>query len=94
LIGGRKDGLQIEADLDVNNLIAQFAKGDHGDDNANGNGEAFAQNVLDDLIAAQKDTEGDSQECPICLEIMDPPMIVPKCMHRMYVGNTGSPYYI
>ncbi|KZO93169.1 hypothetical protein CALVIDRAFT_486163 [Calocera viscosa TUFC12733] len=82
LIGGRKEGLDIEADLDVNNLIAQFAKGDRGPDVGTANGDAFAKNVLDDLIAAQNDDEGNSDECPICLEIMDPPMIVPNCMHR------------
>ncbi|KZT62310.1 hypothetical protein CALCODRAFT_426276 [Calocera cornea HHB12733] len=82
LIGGRKQELDIEADLDVNNLIAQFTKGNQEGDESTTNGDAFAKNVLDDLIAAQNDEDGSSEECPICLEIMDPPMIVPNCMHR------------
>ncbi|KAK7465321.1 DNA helicase rad5 [Stygiomarasmius scandens] len=56
--------------MDVNDLIQKFA-GENGE-----SGNAFAETVLANI------GEDESGECPICLDVMENPMIVPECLHR------------
>ncbi|KAI0784921.1 SNF2 family N-terminal domain-containing protein [Abortiporus biennis] len=60
--------------VDVNALIKTFA-----DENETSVGKAniFAEGVLKNLGA-----EDVVEECPICLDTMDTPMIIPGCMHQ------------
>ncbi|KAJ4485680.1 RAD5-like protein [Lentinula aciculospora] len=57
--------------VDVNEMIKKFAE-DEGQSNV------FAKAVLADL---DDQAEGAS-ECPICLDVMETPTIVPECLHR------------
>ncbi|KAF7337701.1 DNA repair protein RAD5 [Mycena sanguinolenta] len=62
-----------EGTVDVNDLIKRFAN----DDEEEGSVNVFAQNALNDL-----DIDEEDAECPICMDIMQSPMIIPQCMHR------------
>lgn len=71
------DQASQDAEIDLQSLIAQFTNGETGavdDKQAN-----FATRVLDGLQVE------DDEECPICMEVMDPPVLAPKCMHKSYV---------
>ncbi|KIK70544.1 hypothetical protein GYMLUDRAFT_148103 [Collybiopsis luxurians FD-317 M1] len=60
-----------ESIVDVNEMIKKFAEdGDRSD--------AFAEAVL----AGLDDQAEAAAECPICLDVMESPMIVPECLHR------------
>lgn len=37
---------------------------------------SFAKNVLSNLAASETD------ECPICLDVMEAAVIIPQCLHR------------
>jgi len=37
---------------------------------------SFAKNVLDNLATSETD------ECPICLDVMETAVIIPQCLHR------------
>lgn len=60
--------------VDVNEMIKKFAEG-------NEQSSAFAESVLANL----DDEVEDTSECPICLDVMELPMIVPVCLHRWFV---------
>ncbi|KAJ6520356.1 RAD5-like protein [Mycena sanguinolenta] len=62
-----------EGTVDVNDLIKRFAN----DDQEEGTVNVFAQNALNDIQIDEADAE-----CPICMDIMQSPMIIPECMHR------------
>ena len=63
--------------VDIDAMIKQFAREDCTSvSNRDG---AFAEGVLNNL--ADNDTE-----CPICLDVMQSPMIIPACMHQWYDG--------
>lgn len=71
------DQASRDAEIDLQSLIAQFTSGKTG---AVDEVQAtFATRVLESL-----QTE-DDQECPVCMEAMDPPVLAPKCMHKTYV---------
>jgi hypothetical protein len=77
----REDQASRDAEIDLQSLIAQFTSGETGVvDEAQAN---FAARVLDSLQVE------DDQECPVCMEVMDPPVLAPKCMHKAYV----KPFY-
>ncbi|KAF5374959.1 hypothetical protein D9758_000535 [Tetrapyrgos nigripes] len=59
-----------EGVVDINDLIRKFA--DENGESSN----AFAETVLSNI------EEEEAGECPICLDVMDNPMIVPDCLHR------------
>jgi hypothetical protein len=63
----------------VRDLISRYLHGmEDGGEIVDGTTEPnFAQLNLDTLRSKEE------QECPICLEPMDPPMLAPKCMHSM-----------
>lgn len=63
-----------EGTVDVNELIKRFAN----DEQAEGNGvNVFAQNALNDIQIDEADAE-----CPMCMDVMQSPMVIPQCMHR------------
>ncbi|KAJ6541849.1 SNF2 family N-terminal domain-containing protein [Mycena capillaripes] len=66
-----KDG---EGTVDVNELIKRFA---NDEDTGEGSSNVFAQNALKDLQLDEADAE-----CPMCMDVMQSPMIIPECMHR------------
>lgn len=57
--------------VDVNDMIQRFAA-----DSEAGNKNSFAEEVLANLADAEV------SECPICLDAMEIPMIIPECMHQ------------
>ena len=63
--------------VDINTMIKQFATNQNA---LEGGGNAFAEGVLANL----GDIES-SEECPICLDVMQSPMIIPVCMHKWCV---------
>ncbi|KAF7347384.1 DNA repair protein RAD5 [Mycena venus] len=63
-----------EGTVDVNALIKRFANDEEAGE---GNANVFAQNALKDLQVDEADAE-----CPMCMDVMQSPMIIPECMHR------------
>ncbi|PVG03217.1 hypothetical protein CPB86DRAFT_723782 [Serendipita vermifera] len=65
-------------EVGVDELIARYLRGAGDGGVANNTIEPnFAQFNLDALRSREE------QECPVCLEPMDPPMLAPKCMHSI-----------
>ena len=58
--------------VNVDDLIKDFTAGEPTEGSKN----VFAENFLTNI---EKD---DGQECPICFDIMQAPMIIPKCLHQ------------
>ncbi|KAI6048010.1 SNF2 family N-terminal domain-containing protein [Pisolithus marmoratus] len=59
--------------IDLDMLISDISK----DSNCEGGSKkAFAENVLADLANASE------VECPICLDVVENPLIIPRCMHQ------------
>lgn len=69
--------------VDVNEMIKKFTE-----DNEQSN--VFAETVLANL----EDEVGDGSECPICLDVISTPMIVPGCLHKWFVVYCLSSIYI
>ncbi|KAJ3814435.1 DNA repair protein RAD5 [Lentinula aff. lateritia] len=57
--------------VDVNEMIKKFSENEE-------QSNVFAETVLADL----DDQAQSATECPICLDVMEIPMIVPECLHR------------
>ncbi|KAI5835930.1 hypothetical protein K523DRAFT_367986 [Schizophyllum commune Tattone D] len=71
-------------EMSAGDMIKQFADGGGEDDGS----KAFAENVLAHL------SEENFDECPICLDVMERPMLLPGCFHKcckdciiMYITN-------
>lgn len=50
----------------------------------------FVEETLKSLNAGsgnEGDTSEGSDECPLCLDIMESPVLVPPCMHKWYVNE-------
>ena len=60
--------------VDVNDLIRRFAEGESTSEDGSKN--TFAEEVLANL------GEAEAGECPICLDVMETPMIIPGCLHQ------------
>lgn len=60
----------IEIDSLVHDVAEQQASG------ASNMNMSFAKNVLSNLATSQTD------ECPICLDVMETAVIIPQCLHR------------
>ena len=58
--------------LNVNDMINQFAQSENNDDS----GASYAQSVLKNLSVDS------DEECPICMDIMEEPVLIPLCMHK------------
>ena len=71
--GLKKAGSSKAEAIDVDDLIKKFSNEDDG----SGANNSFAEDVLSNL--AQEDSKA---ECPICLDVMDSPMVIPQCMHQ------------
>jgi DNA repair protein RAD5 len=69
-----KEKLDRDGEVNVDDLIARYMKEGAATNDSDNSVPTFAQlNVV-----ALKNAE---QECPICLEPMDPPVLAPRCMH-------------
>ena len=64
-------------EMSAGDMIRQFADGGGEDDGS----KAFAENVLAHL------SEEDFDECPICLDVMERPMLLPGCFHKWCVTS-------
>lgn len=68
-----------KASVDVNALIAQFSTEDEASEDqkagSSSDNKRFAVDVLKDL----KNIE--DQECPLCLDTMQDPVLIPECHH-------------
>lgn len=60
--------------VDIDAMIQQFAQGENSP-NLN---SAFVEDVLANLSADE------NAECPICLDVMQYPMVIPGCLHQWY----------
>jgi DNA repair protein RAD5 len=70
--------------ITVNDMVQRFTEAENaGDEGKN----AFAEEVLSNLNGEQ------NEECPICLDIMQTPMIIPGCMHHRLVNETRTSRY-
>ncbi|KAJ7292782.1 RAD5-like protein [Mycena rebaudengoi] len=63
--------------VNVNDLIKRFGQDEMKDESSGSGGNVFAQNALENL-----DVDDVDAECPICLDVMQSPMVIPECMHR------------
>lgn len=54
-------------------MIRRFADGER-------TGEGGQNNFTEEVLANLMDAE--ASECPICLDVMETPMIIPECMHQ------------
>ena len=70
-------------EMSAGDMIKQFADGGGEDDGS----KAFAENVLAHL------SEEDFDECPICLDVMERPMLLPGCFHKWCVTSFGEGAY-
>lgn len=74
--------------VDVDSMIEKFtqstsdSKGDESTPTAPGN--AFAEGVLNNLS-----NKNEEAECPLCMDVMDHPMMFPECMHQ-WSGHSES----
>ncbi|EPQ60320.1 hypothetical protein GLOTRDRAFT_112995 [Gloeophyllum trabeum ATCC 11539] len=59
-----------DEEVDINAMIKEFSEGVE-----NGN-DTFAETVLNNL------EQDDQVECPLCLDVMDTPVILPGCLHQ------------
>lgn len=51
---------------------------------------AFVEETLKSLntgIRIQEDDGEERDECPLCLDMMEIPALIPPCMHRWYVNR-------
>lgn len=62
-----------ESAVDVNDMIRRFTEEESADE---GGKNTFAEDVLTNLADA------DTEECPICMDVMETPTIIPNCMHQ------------
>ncbi|KAG7099770.1 hypothetical protein E1B28_001582 [Marasmius oreades] len=72
--GGRALSPTGDGTVDVNELIKKFSEDQSAGDDETSN--VFAETVLVNLH------EDETAECPICLDVMDMPMVIPECMHQ------------
>lgn len=70
-----------EINISVKEIIQQFAERDEVGGSSN---ESYAQNVLSNLRATG------TEECPICMDLMEEPMLLPACAHLWYVTFTAE----
>lgn len=61
--------------IEVEDLLQQFTKEEDKDEKPN----VFAEKFLENL------TKDDVEECPICFSEMENPVVIPECMHQLYV---------
>ncbi|KAI0068064.1 hypothetical protein BV25DRAFT_1793364 [Artomyces pyxidatus] len=62
--------------VDVEQLIKRFTENENGEGGTT-NGNAYAENALNNL-----GKDENLNECPICFDVMQTPMMFPRCMHK------------
>jgi DNA repair protein RAD5 len=71
----KSDSPPGDGEVDIDSMIRRFST---EQDTSEGSGSnVFAEGVLANLN--DLDSNG---ECPICLDVMQSPMIIPACMHQ------------
>ena len=65
-----------DGSIDVNELMSRFADAEKVEEG--GDKSTFAEVVLAKLANAE------AEECPICLDVMETPMIISGCMHQWW----------
>lgn len=67
--------------VDVDEIIKQFAAYGEADNGT------YAQSVLNNLSIKE------DEECPICMDVMQEPVLIPACAHKGYdlLPHTTSP---
>ncbi|KAF8512694.1 SNF2 family N-terminal domain-containing protein [Gautieria morchelliformis] len=68
-----EDAKDSHGDVEVDSLIPKDTHGTDGSED--GPSSAFAESVLSRI------QEADGQECAVCFDLMDLPVLVPNCMH-------------
>ena len=68
--------------IDIDAMIQQFAQGE----NSPNPNSAFVEDVLNNLSSEEM------AECPICLDFMQSPMVIPGCLHQWYVRVVWRKY--
>jgi DNA repair protein RAD5 len=63
--------------VDIDAMIKQFKEEETNGTLVKGN--VFAEGVLANL------SENSDNECPICLDVSETPVVIPGCMHQWYV---------
>lgn len=69
----RAESSSGDGTVDINEMVKRFSKDEM---TGKGSRNIFAEDVLANLDADE------ALECPICLDMMETPMIIPDCMHR------------
>lgn len=80
---GSEDSL---GDVNVDSLITRYSDGTS--DNRERSSCTFAEGVLSRL------QEAVGQECAVCFDLMDLPVLVPNCMHSWWVKRTFMIYRV
>lgn len=73
---GAKDDSPDDVNIDA--LITKYTEGADGGDT--GPSAVFAEGVLGRL------QEADRQECAVCFDLMELPVLVPDCLHAWWVN--------
>lgn len=61
-----------DSHVDIKQLVKQASKTGSSDDK----NDNYARDVLSKLSSVSE------EECPICMDIMEEPMLIPNCMHK------------
>lgn len=65
--------------IDIDSMIKQFSQVQNAaGDSASGSGNTYAEDVLTNL---SNNAGLEAKECPICMDVMEVPMMFPDCMH-------------
>ena len=69
--------------IDIDSMIKQFSQAQNATgDSASGSGSTYAEDVLTNL---SNNACLEAKECPICMDVMEVPMMFPDCMHPWFV---------
>lgn len=69
--------------IDIDSMIKQFSQAQNAaGDSASGSGNTYAEDVLTNL---SNNAGLEAKECPICMDVMEVPMMFPDCMHPWFV---------
>jgi hypothetical protein len=79
-IAGEKTKMDRSGEVDVDDLIANYMNGENKTSAVEDDVHSF---VHANIASFHQSSE---QECPICYEPMDPPVLAPACMHSTYVS--------
>jgi DNA repair protein RAD5 len=79
LVSDKNNSRSSDGTVDIDALIKHFSDEESG---GGGGKNVFAEDILTNL------GEDIHTECPICLDVMQQPMLIPVCMHQWYANIT------